>query len=385
LTHFHNWYDAHHKKDSTQTDSLRKYPVIFITAEGGASRTGAFTAMILSRLQDSYPGFRNDIYACSSVSGGSLGFSFFNALNYLDIADTPLKKDYYLNQTKEYFKKDFLSPVLAKMFYGEAFNTISFWDIPLFDRAIALEKSWEDGYHDLFKEKNAANIYAATWQSLYAKNPLAPAWFINTTEVETGQQCFISNVRQDSAQFFHRRDLLVEKIPGSINYSTAVNFSTRFPLISPSAAVEYQGKHLHYVDGGYAENSGSLTMLEVLRTLEKDDTFKRHVIPYVIQLRFGDKDEFGDTRFVNEINSIVSGLYNLRSGNCDRAVDDLQHFTEQTLKGVFMPVRLPASSKEVPLNWTLSRQSIDKYLDGYVDTIFRDPNQALHKLYWFKH
>ncbi|MEP6514533.1 MAG: hypothetical protein ABJA79_11730, partial [Parafilimonas sp.] len=70
--------------DSTKSkeDSLY-YPVFFITAEGGALRTGAFTAMLLARLQDTFPAFKNNIYAFSTVSGGSVGISFFNAISFI--------------------------------------------------------------------------------------------------------------------------------------------------------------------------------------------------------------------------------------------------------------------------------------------------------------
>jgi hypothetical protein len=80
--HFNTWFD------SLQHDSIKyeKYyrvhdsiPVIFIAAEGGALRTGAFTAMMLSKLADSFPEFSRYIYCYSGVSGGSAGVNLFNA------------------------------------------------------------------------------------------------------------------------------------------------------------------------------------------------------------------------------------------------------------------------------------------------------------------
>jgi hypothetical protein len=387
--HFTKWLEDRQRISDTLllNDKLpRRVPVIFVTAEGGALRTGAFTALLLSAFQDSFRTFRDHIYAFSTVSGGTVGVSFFNAVNYLDVdCSARFEKGYYTKRTKDFFRQDFLSPVLAKMFYGEAFNVCSFWDIASFDRGIALEKAWEQGYASIFNGNNDRNIFGEGFLSYYQKQDSMPypAWFINTTEVETGRQCYLSTVRADSFQFGVDRDLLVHKVSADINYSTAVNFSTRFPFVSPSAAVAQDAKVRHYVDGGYIENTGSKTMLEMLRLLFKDTTLKHQIVPYVLQLRFGEKDVFKSTGFLNELNSIFSGWYNTRSGILNASVDDLKHFVENDLRGKFIPVGLDATTTEVPLNWVLSDRSLDT-LAQRVNILFKDSTNQLHRdLYWF--
>ncbi|HXB32588.1 MAG TPA: hypothetical protein VNV35_04170, partial [Puia sp.] len=362
------------------------YPVIFITAEGGALRTGAFTALLLSALQDSFPGFRNDIYSFSSISGGTLGISFFNAITYLN-PDTSIRPGagYYTNLTRNFFDRDQLSPVLSKMFYGDPISALSLWPIQPFDRAIALETAWQDDYRDLFPQ---SNIYSMGFLDRYRDTThIRPAWFINTTEVETGLQCYLSNVRPTSFVFDDQRDLLDGKIRDGVRYSTAVNFSSRFPLISPSAALRQdEGLTYHYVDGGYVENTGAKTMLELLTAL-KTNNLLTHITPYVIQIRFNSDNSIPNTGFLNEFSSILYGIYDTRNGSSSTSAELLKKYTFD-LKGKYISVPLISTSAEVPVNWVLSERSMHHLL-VHIDSLMRAPDNLdhtvneLHDLYWF--
>ncbi len=394
--HFDVWSQSHLSdtskidwiKDSLRNDSIY-YPVYFITAEGGALRTGAFTAMLLARLQDSFPIFKNHIYAFSSVSGGSVGVSFFNAIAYLRSDTLQKVSNYYQSATRKFFAQDQLSPVVGKLFYADLLN--NFWPSPIknFDRAIALEKAWEHSFAEVFARTNDKNIFSTNFLSLYPTNTsekdVLPAWFINTTEVESGFQCYLSNVKAENFVFAKERDLFSEKIRYGINYSTAVNFSSRFPLFSPSAAL-YQNKDqvYHYVDGGYVENTGSKTMLEIIQSLH-DSLRSKRILPYVIQLRFSDADssKIPQTGFLNEINSIFSGIYNTRAGS-SATNSELLSREVATLHGQIINVPLPASSSDVPMSWVFSKRSLNN-LDSLIEKIITNKANDLHKkLCFFK-
>ena len=260
----------------------------------GTLRTGAFTASLLAALQDSFHKFKNDIYAFSTVSGGEpLALVFFNAVNFVQPdSASKYQPKYYRKITRTFFSDDQLSPILAKMFYGDVLNY--FWPkhIDQLDRAIALETAWENSYENIFTRTSDPNVYSSDFTNCNSSDSTQPVWLINTTEVESGLQCFISSVKPDSFLFENQRDLLAEKIRGGINYSTAVNFSTRFPLVSPSAALRQNEKRTyHYVDGGYVENTGAKTMLELMQRL-KCQLISKNVVPYVIQLKFGSQSGF---------------------------------------------------------------------------------------------
>ena len=398
--HFNQW-TSRHLADATSNhiidtsfskikDTIRSksdsifYPVYFITAEGGALRTGAFTAMLLAKLQDLFPHFKDHIYAFSSVSGGSVGISFFNAIAYLEPKDSTRPNSYYQTVTRKFFKQDQLSPTLAKFFYAEMLNCFLPNSLEKFDRTIALEKSWEQSYANVFARTKDKNMYSTNFLSCYNseinKGKILPAWFINTTEVESGLQCYISNVIANGFVAERQRDLLQEKIRYGINYSTAVNFSSRFPLFSPSAAL-YQSddKTYHYVDGGYVENTGSKTMLEILQCLH-DTISCKHIRPYVIQIKFSDSDssKFRGTGFLNEISSILNGIVNTRGGTSITYSELLQREVH-SLGGKVINVPLSASGKEVPMSWVFSQRSFSN-LDSAVSNLLTNSTNELHKL-----
>lgn len=358
--HFHKWA-AQHPGDSI---------VVFVCAEGGAMRTGAFSSMILSRIQDRDSSFRNRIFAFSSVSGGSLGIGYFNALAYFN-SHRPLMTDttFYSDKTKDFFSRDHLAPLIGKMFYGDLVNLFSPRMIGVFDRATALERSWETGYEANAVFDNNSNVFASDYFSVYNPSDSVwyPAWFINTEEIETGLQGWITNMDARALPLSKNRDIL-RKVEGTIRYSTAVNFSTRFPLFSPAAALEQQLHRYHYVDGGYIENYGAQTMLEVLKELGKDSLFRQYK-PYVMLIQFGNDSRAkpSDVKFANELTEIITGIYNTRSGRAINAKLDLMNFTD-SLKGKFIDIPLDISTAQVPLNWILSDTSLQR-LGHYCDRL----------------
>jgi hypothetical protein len=391
--HFHNWclhnlaktesfyapdYPSVNADSSVAQNDSTVHKVFFITAEGGASRTGAFAALLLAKILEHNPAFRNRVYAYSTVSGGTLGLGLYNALVYLDstIGNNYPKK--YAQLVTDFFKQDQLSPALSKWLYSDLLNALTPYNVELFDRAIALEKSWESSYGKLFNSSGDVNVFGTNFLTAYYPNKketaVLPAWFINTTEAETGRQCYISNVTAPQLVFGADRDLLKIKIPYGINYSTAIGFSTRFPLFSPSAAVKQaDNQMLHYIDGGYIENTGSKTLHEIITAL-RPQLIQKRIAPYVIQIRYSNgSSQKPNLGFLNEISSVAMGIASNRTGNADLYSHLLQQ-TVSELHGEVIPFSLAASANEVPMNWVFSNRSINN-LNLVVDSLFRDTNK----------
>lgn len=371
--HFEAWLKNYIKDSSNlyiENDTCF-FPVGFVCAEGGASRTGAYTAMMLSCLQDSIlyqkkVDLKKSIYCYSGVSGGSLGLGFFNAISYYNKRGE-MSDDTLSNLTKIFFSKDFLAPVLGKMFYGEILNLFLPSTVDRFDRAIAIEEIWESSYESILYS-NQQNYFSADCRSIFNKSEIKPALFINTTEVETGRQCYLSNVKTIETGFLDKEhDLMNYKIRAGINLSTMINFSTRFPLISPAGCLEENsGKQYHYVDGGYYENSGAGTMIEVYRKLLPiiDNLAKKYKVrikPYAIMLRFGaDREAAKEAmNYGNGITEIVSALYNVRGGRTEFSVNRFKQLIEERNKNGFISLCLEQSSNDVPMNWVLSEKSLE--------------------------
>jgi hypothetical protein len=365
---FTRWFTNYKKRVNTKYSDQRisQYPVIFVCAEGGALRTGAYTGLYLTRLEDTLKNhykldLRHSIFAMSGVSGGALGLGLYNALAYRSQApmDTATK------QAQSFFAHDALAPIIGKMFFGEFINLFIPKNINWFDRATALEKSWEIAYGKAIKDEQADDKGNVFSQNFLPSQPdsAAPLLVINTSEVETGMQCWISTQYADSIAFTTERDLIQQKIKRPFHYSTAINFSSRFPLFSPGGEVEITGKNSskrHYVDGGYVENSGAASMLEILQLLKAKSPVFNEVIPIVIFLQFSD-DKEGDVAsvdFGNEISEIILGIYNSRQGRTKTSVAQLRRFVNLHNHGFSVMQPIQATSSSVPMNWALSKRSM---------------------------
>lgn len=368
VDHFDKWFLANQidlEKEKINTNQKKDYPVVFICAEGGALRTGAYTSLFLTSLsakleKEHHIDLRKNIFAMSGVSGGAVGLGLYNALTFENNVRIPAASSVELS--KRFFLHDTLSPIIGKMLFGDFLNLFLPVHIELFDRAIALEKSWEESYRLLF-DKEHENRFARNFipKKMQSNQPL---FIINTTEVETGLQCWISNLTPDSLAFKEQRDLLSKKIKG-LNYSAAINFSTRFPLFSPAAKIDgLNGKgRLHYLDGGYVENTGSASMLEILQLLKSKSSHFNQITPIVITLLFSEEDkDTPDVRFGNEIAEIFNALTHTRSGNSKISRFRIKQFLNENGRGFAIDAPLTAKEKRVPMNWVLSAQSMDNII-----------------------
>jgi hypothetical protein len=81
---FQKWHET--RPDRRDYD---EYPVYIVAAQGGGIYTAYQSALFLARLQDLCPGFKNHLFAISSVSGGSLGAATFVSLLNATGSPTP--------------------------------------------------------------------------------------------------------------------------------------------------------------------------------------------------------------------------------------------------------------------------------------------------------
>lgn len=339
-------------------DTTAAFPVIFVSAEGGALRTGCFTSMMLARIQDSLPNFKKHIFCYSSVSGGTLGANFFNALT-----QAPSLPATYKAVTRKFYEEDFLSATTGKLVFAEVINAFLPRLLPFFDRAGALEKSWEHSFAKATGLQKEANILADNF-STNAGNPAKKdhaVTLINITEVESGQRTIWSNVLIDPVNFKEVIDLQ-KKSMVQLPYSTAISLSARFPGVSPAGAIEWQaGKQLHYVDGGYYENKGALSIAEAVEAIKKFSKYKEKAEVYVIQFHFSEESEgeYKGIEFLNEPREILGTIMNVRSGHTNYSYEELFRVCNK-YNGNLIPLSLPLTSHDVPMNWVLSNAALSR-------------------------
>jgi hypothetical protein len=251
-----------------------QYPLFIVAAEGGGIRAAYWTATVLGTIQDRYPCFADQLFALSGVSGGSLGSTVFTAL----LADQHYRSPNFrcgdrdapqlTRKAQMILGADFLAPAIAATLYPDLVQRFWPFPIPHFDRARALELSWER----IWRRHAGNNRFAEPFDKLWndQKDHWLPALFLNSTWVETGKRLIVSNLRVTADDFSDVED--AQKFYGkdALPLSAAVHLSARFTYVSPAGTLVKDGLvHGRAVDGGYFENSGATTALEILKTISQ--------------------------------------------------------------------------------------------------------------------
>lgn len=397
---FNAWHAAVEKAYPMAAPAQR--PVFIVATEGGGIRAAYWTALVLASLQDrslderkawmiAHPGqppppdFASHLFAVSGVSGGSLGAVVFNALLADNVA-YPME-----NKAHDILRQDFLSPTLAAMFFPDLLQRFVPVPFASADRAAALETAWEHGWEQTItgaasgggpQANRLAQPFRKLWQTWSGVAPL-PALFLNGTRVESGKRIITSNlpitttVKGEFSDAEDAEDQLGNNTSGrDLPVSTAAHMSARFTYVSPAGLLPGRERG-HVVDGGYFENSGAATALEVLYEVEaaiEEGHWPETVVPIVIEIRNGPTQQLPDTRkdtveeakqpkrkFLGEALAPLSTLFNTRAARATFSQEAIE--SEQESQRELHPENKPRnrllfglhdSPVPLPLGWMLS-------------------------------
>jgi predicted acylesterase/phospholipase RssA len=383
--YFHSW--AAQRKTEIEKGG---YPVFFVLADGGASRSGYWTAATLSKLEDTTGGkFSQHLFCLSGASGGSVGNgTFFALLRYKDSLQRCRKT--FTKGSSEFLQSDFLTYTLARML-GPDFIRPLIGSLPIADRADALEHAIEQGeddnafLHNVFKSPMSAMIPTGSNSNL-------PILCVNVTRMQDGRPSVISNIKADENIFSRRVDILARLPVGKdMKLSTAVVMGARFPYISPAGRIDSS----YYVDGGYFDNSGAGFVHEMLMELNRiiADTLQKNPNHYFKNLKFyvlhsqnggnGDKLLKKIHPVWNDLGSplltMVGGFTTQTSVNDLRLKTYMQDMYRKTGETGYFRINLYTNKKneeEYPMNWAISKYYINK-----MDALLADPKNDLAYFY----
>jgi hypothetical protein len=255
-------------------------PIVLVAAAGGGIQASAWTVKVLSglekKLDDLEPGiFAQSVRLLSGVSGGSTGVMYYvhSAYPFTDAPTEEKRLDAALKAAE--------SSSLESAVQGLAYTDLHRFFVPFFiqdkfhDRAQALERAWIENGDDAFASMNISPLSRATlkgWREELNKGE-KPAVIFNSTVVETGQRFSFSTSEFDSQkhQIAQGQDDFDLRYRNSdIDIVTAVRLSATFPFVSPAACAAYSTQQLqlgnigdnklHFVDGGYFDNSGLVAL-----------------------------------------------------------------------------------------------------------------------------
>ncbi|HTF16550.1 MAG TPA: hypothetical protein VK658_00685, partial [Chryseolinea sp.] len=268
------WFDkrlqmiAAREQYQSQRDTFDVYIVL---SNGGASRAGKWTTSILSSLQDlsrkrnAQDKFGDHVLAIAGASGGTVGNCAFYGLLKAEHDRDPSFQDTtdYLGHTNRFFSSDFLTFTLGRLMGPDIIRHIA--PIDMDDRAASLARLLSHSRDTLLNK-----YFDKKLTEVFDYSGDLPMLFITSTKVDDGMPGLISSVQLPRKS--QRNDLLtlIDRLDGNergsnLSLATAAILSSRFPYVSPAGKV---GSN-YYVDGGYFDNSGAGTILELLGELSK--------------------------------------------------------------------------------------------------------------------
>lgn len=349
------------------------FPLVIICAEGGASRSGFWTASILDTLRKKENwGFDRHVFAISSVSGGSVGVLAFAA------APDSLRRQ----RLDQFFAHDFLAPITHRLVAAGPLMWMSPWFFPGLDRAHTFENHLNEALKNEILETPVHQFQ--TWNP--DTGQFKPLLLINAVEAETGRRAVLSNRPvqfENQGQIISLNEMLENR---AIDLAGAMHIGARFPVFSPAAALtdRYSARH-HFVDGGYYDNVGYETALYLIKAIRKS-RYSQWVRPVVFSIinsyenaqslvessqtidwqqniiRFGpDKG----LHFLSEPGSVIAAAAHIRTANTHqhwRQLLDALELPKDKLHPAsrFYTFDLKANNEEIPMNWRLSQAARNK-------------------------
>jgi len=258
----------------------RPYPVYLVSAEGGGLYAAIHAAATLAAIQDNCPAFAAHVFAISAVSGGALGAAVFNSIVRAKPPPRNLPKDARCpppqgdnnerqKLVREFFDRDFLTPVMAAGLFPDFFQHFLPWPIGAFDRSRALEASFETAWREVMRDNPnpVRNYFSSDFRSHWDAGADAPALLLNTTVVKSGGNILAAPFRVVSKWSDEgKMDVLLRT--GTWSLAASVGLSARFPIVTPPAWVKPHGTaSFEVMDGGYFDNSGMWTIIDLAQQL----------------------------------------------------------------------------------------------------------------------
>jgi hypothetical protein len=349
------------------------YPIILVTAAGGGIRAAYWTANLLAAFEDRQPAFAEHVFALSGVSGGSVGATVFDALVKAHCKPCrPL--------AQKILHGDFLAPALTSLLTRDPVSTTFHVDLP--DRGIALEKAFERAWKDTMHTPTFEESFDNLWQA--DADHKVPSLFLNSTEAGSAERAVFSNVSM--AGIFGADKAIqdvAEKLP--LRLSTAMLLSARFPYISPEGKAGPPGGSLRFVDGGYFDNSGAATLLEVVRALRKAASelgVNERVQIVTLVIRNEPMPTAGCPQEPESggFSTPLAILDQLRSERAEQFTSQLRTLVMERKGDVFLDSFQPESGvAEFPVGWTLPSATIAE-MDAQIERRMKDGSSPIAQL-----
>ncbi len=357
---FKSWLSSRPDRDQYEGEP---YPVYIASAQGGGIYAAYHAATALTKLTEAMPSFPQHIFAISGVSGGSLGASTFSSLvKESDHIDQPLSKS-----VSQIFDQDLLSPLLTLALFPDLTQRFIPFSINSWDRASGLEVAFENAWNRLPGQEERENPLQRSFYQQWQPEGIAPALVLNTTVVENGKRLAFSPFK---IVLPTQENIVLDESSLDLKLSTVAGLSARFPFVTPAGWYQRSsdGSKLRLVDGGYFDNSGIPTAIDMGWMLQKiegyGETFKLVYLAIVDQ----PSDSALQPLKSSGLNEVLSPIRTLFGARTARSLSAIELSAYTLNDGVTDPFQLnfrtlvlqkadPQMQIKLPLGWQLSKTS----------------------------
>jgi hypothetical protein len=411
---FQAWYAARPMASKERLKSA--YPVYVVAAQGGGIYAAFHTATFLARIHDLCPELSDHLFAISSVSGGSLGAATYAAVAKTIAAQAPAKPSassasgacepleqrwadrrapfkpgHRERAVTDMLSSDFLSPLAAGTLFPDYTQRFLPFALPAFDRARWLDRAFEASWAN--SGLASANPFEARVLDMWQPDGKSPMLLINTTQSDSGRRQLISPIAKASAinrdgeetdiipfPLWHTKGQGEEICEGrDIRLSTAVGLSARFPWLAPAGSFTQRcgtdlndessttTKKVRLVDGGYFDNSGVETALDLIKEIEThlketdyklgSETFPRIELHLIVLStgNFPTRSGYGLGDALEPVRALLSTREARAKIAINRARREVSPLSPDTVRVHQVGFRNPLYT--TPLGWRLSRHS----------------------------
>jgi len=248
------------------------------------------------------------------------------------------------------------------------------------DRSSAMEIAFANAY-DEHVHHNSMTERVTEFRPLFSSD--VPVLFLNSTSVEMGKRVVTTAYRWPLSDISveEQEPIDFHQLTGrDVSMATAVHNTARFPYISSAGRLlAKNGENLgHIVDGGYFENTGADTLIDLLRYLKQSASplNVRFIVvallntPSEEHLTQPDRIPWRDAESLGELFSPIRALLQTRLARGDLA---LRRLREQVEPGDMIEFRICSDSglREAPLGWQLSKEMVDVLNDNLDQACFK--------------
>jgi len=379
--------------------------MLMVAASGGGVRAEFWTALVLTCIietnatdddvcgqpldptadHDTLVARRRALFALSGASGGSVGL-----LDYVaQVGDqwsngNGAMTAVPLDSVDAYAGADFLAAPIATYLFDDLFDSF-LRPTHGVDRAQVLERAWERAWPSGSMMTKGFYTHQATGDQ--------PFLLMNGTNVEDACRVLVSAIKTQVEQDarFCSRDGELPAPPGQepphdaasstidhanqlcdtcdIRFSTAALASARFPFVSPAGRVDDAGggTTIDVVDGGYRDNSGASTLVDLWPSIAAaaTDTFGSSgecVRPIFLQIDNGYAATATATSAPVNLNQVLVPLQTQRNienaiENAARQRSQLLQLADGSVADWFQITTVATPGTSAPLGWVLSSEA----------------------------